>query len=270
MVGMPQSPVQDVTSALSSLKIESPSPPAAVRPPGKRLESVVNSMVLVLVIAVPALLGVRPGLAADLDVFWHLQTGEWILQHHAVPHADPFSWTLAGKPWQAYSWLFEVLAIKLFYRFGIVGLFGYTGVMLVAIMTALQHLVGRLQTSHSLLLMTAAFIGMGHLATPRPWLFTILFFVLELDILMHARKTGKTRELLWLPLIFALWSNLHIEFIHGLLVLALAAAEPIAARFFPKLRTELGAAPLVAVLAASMLSTLLNPFGWKTYSVVFD
>jgi hypothetical protein len=101
-------------------------------------------------------------------------------------------------------------------------------------------------------------------------MFTILFFVLELDILMHARKTGRTHELLWLPSIFALWSNLHIEFIDGLLVLALAAAEPIAAKFFPKLPTELRAGPLVTVLAASTLATLLNPFGWNVYSVVFD
>jgi hypothetical protein len=237
-----------------------------------RLDYIIRVVLLVLAIAIPAFLGVQAVGATDLDLFWHLRTGEWILQHHAIPHADPFSWTMSGKPWQAYSWLFEVLAIKLFYRFGIIGLLGYIGAMLAAIMTALQHLIRRLQPSFglSLLLMAAAFMGMGHLMTPRPWMFTILFFVFELDILMQARKTGKTRELLWLPLIFLLWGNLHIEFIDGLLVLGLAAAESILVPFLPKLRTKLRAFPVVAALAASALATLINPFGWKVYSVVFD
>jgi hypothetical protein len=246
------------------------SQPAAAGRSATRLDYVIQVIVLVLAIATPAALGVRAAGAADLDVFWHLRAGEWILQHHAIPHADPFSWTLAGKPWQAYSWLFEVLAIKLFYRFGSAGLLGYVALMLVAIMTALQHMIRRLQPGVGVLLMVVACLGMGHLSMPRPWMFTILFFIFELDILMHARKTGKTRELLWLPFIFALWSNLHIEFIDGLLVLALAAAEPIAARFFPQIKTGLRTGWLAAIFAASALATLLNPFGWKVYGVVFD
>lgn len=238
----------------------------------ERLNYLIHVVVLVIAIASPAMFGVHAAGAADLDIFWHLSAGEWILQHHAIPHSDLFSWTLAGRPWQAYSWLFEVLAIKLFYRFGSVGLLGYVALMLVAIGSALQHMIRRLQPSFGVgvVLMIAACLGMAHLAAPRPWMFTILFFILELDILMHARRTGKTRELLWLPLIFILWSNLHIEFIDGLLVLALAAAEPIAGRFIPQIKTGLRAGWIAVIFAATALSTLLNPFGWKVYSVVFD
>ena len=74
-----------------------------------------------------------------------------------------------------------------------------------------------------------AMFSMGHLFTPRPWLCTILFFVIELDILMHARRTGKLRALAWLPLIFALWANVHIQFVYGLLFLGLALVEAILA-----------------------------------------
>lgn len=237
-----------------------------------RIDYLIRFLMLIVAMALPALVSVHASGAADLDVFWHLRTGEWILQHHAIPHADPFSWTVAGKPWQAYSWLFELLAIQLFNHFGIVSMLWYTAVMLLVITVAIQHLIRRLQPRFSadILLMVGAAFGLGHLSSPRPWMFTILFFVLELDILMHARRTGKTRELVWLPIIFVLWSNLHIEFVDGLLVLALAAAEPVAARFLPKLRTNLSFRPLAAVLACSTFATLLNPFGWKVYSVVFD
>ena len=64
---------------------------------------------------------------------------------------------------------------------------------------------------------------MGRLYTPRPWLFTILLFILELDILMRARRTGRLRGLLWLPAIFALWANVHIQFIDGRMVDSLKA-----------------------------------------------
>ena len=236
------------------------------------LNYLIHALLLILVIATPAMVGVPKLSAADLDIFWHLRTGEWILQHHAIPHADPFSSTVAGKPWQAYSWLFEVLAIKLFNRFGLVSTLWYTAAMLLAMMAALQHLVRRLQPSFGigLLLSVVGCLAMAHLSAPRPWMFTILFFILEVDILMHARRTGRTRELLWLPLLFALWSNIHIEFIDGLLVLALALAESMAAHFFPQLKTGLRTGWMAGIFILSALSTLLNPFGWKVYNVVFD
>jgi hypothetical protein len=30
-------------------------------------------------------------LAVDTDTWWHLRTGQWIVEHCAVPHTDPFS-----------------------------------------------------------------------------------------------------------------------------------------------------------------------------------
>ena len=43
------------------------------------------------------------------DLWWHIKTGEWIWQHHAVPTTDPFSSTFAGHPWIAKEWLSQVL-----------------------------------------------------------------------------------------------------------------------------------------------------------------
>ena len=45
----------------------------------------------------------------SVDTWWHLATGRYILQAHAVPHADPFSSTVAGKPWIAHEWLSAVV-----------------------------------------------------------------------------------------------------------------------------------------------------------------
>ncbi len=208
---------------------------------------------------------------SDADIWWHLRTGEWILQHHAVPHVDSFS-ALAGKSWLAYSWLFECIVTRLFQWLGLVGIVAYSTGMVLAITLAMYHLVRRLQGDFTLaiVLTFVAMYSMGPLFTPRPWLFTILFFVLELDILMHSRKTGELRELAWLPVIFALWANTHIQFIDGLLVLGLAVAEAVLGRWSATARTNSRPGWLGAALFASALATLVNPYGWRIYRVAYD
>ena len=235
-------------------------------------DQIAQIIVLAVLFASPALMCVHGAVVADPDVWWHLRTGEWMMQNHALLRADIFSATNAGKPYAAYSWLFELLITKWFQHGGLAGLVGYSASMVLAIAVASRHLIKRLQTDFSLVALFSfvACFTLSRLFTPRPWLFTILFFVLELDILMHARKTGKTRELLWLPLIFALWANIHIQFIDGLLVLGLALAEAIASHWKIGVPTRLRAWPLWAALGGSILGTLVNPFGWHIYRVAYD
>ena len=61
------------------------------------------------VLLIPAALGSSATIFNDGDVSWHIATGEWILDHRAIPHTDPFSFTWAGKPWVPIEWLAEVL-----------------------------------------------------------------------------------------------------------------------------------------------------------------
>src|SRR6476619_315879 len=61
------------------------------------------------VILLPAVLGSSGTIFNDGDVSWHIATGEWILDHRAIPHTDPFSFTWAGKPWVPIEWLAELL-----------------------------------------------------------------------------------------------------------------------------------------------------------------
>jgi hypothetical protein len=210
--------------------------------------------------------------ASDEDVWWHLRSAEWILQHHAFPHTDTFSSSSAGKPWAAYSWLFELLIGQLFQRMGLVGLVCYTAGMVVCITALLHRLIRRLQADFTIaaLLTTIAVYSLSGLYRPRPWLFTVLFLVLELDALMLARKTGKNRELLWMPVLFALWANLHIQFIDGLLVMSIAVAEAVLARRWSGMRTRLRLGWLSGVFAACVLSTLANPYGWRIYQFAYQ
>ncbi len=252
---------------------EAPAESSAAKTKNGRAEQVAQTLVLAVLFAGPALMCVHAACVTDPDIWWHLRTGEWILNHHSVPRVDPYSSALAGKPWLAYSWLFELVTVKLVQWLGLAGIVAYTSGMVLAITVALFHMVRRLQIDFTLavLLTFAACYSIGHLYTPRPWLFTVLFFVLEMDILMQARRTGRARELLWLPAIFALWANVHIQFIDGLLVLGLAWVETLAARWgVPSVCTRMRPKGMGLALAGSLLATLANPFGWRIYQAAYE
>src|SRR5262245_24371342 len=54
---------------------------------------------------------------SDNSFFWHLKTGEYILDH-GIPHHDVFSYTAPGTKWIAQSWLAEVTYAVLFRSIG--------------------------------------------------------------------------------------------------------------------------------------------------------
>ena len=91
----------------------------------------------VAVLLIPAALGSSQTIFNDGDVSWHIATGQWILDHRAIPHADPFSFTWAGRPWVPIEWLAEVFYASA-YR-----LAGYGGVaaLVTAALMALHWIV---------------------------------------------------------------------------------------------------------------------------------
>jgi hypothetical protein len=267
----PALPAEEELAVAPRTHVESSPCTDCRKTPGKA-EQIANIIVLAFLFGGPALMCIHAADAGDYDLGWHLRTGEWILQHHAVPQTDPFSGTLAGKPWQAYSWLYEILLAKLFQHLGLVGIVTYTAAMVTAVTAALFSMVKRLQGDFSLAVLFTFIAGFSlvHMYTPRPWMFTILFFGLELNVLIQARRTGRVRELAWLPLIFCLWANIHIEYIDGLLVLGLAFAESILARWWSAAETRIKPGWMAAALLGSVLATLVNPYGWRVYGVVFN
>src|SRR5260370_18762699 len=48
-------------------------------------------------------------LLGDGDTGWHIRTGDYILEHHTVPHKDIFTFTRPNEPWFAWEWLSDAL-----------------------------------------------------------------------------------------------------------------------------------------------------------------
>lgn len=229
--------------------------------------------------SVPAWLSLKPSNVEDLDVWWHIRTGQWIVQHRWVPYADWFSSYGIGKPWAAYSWLFEIFIYGLFSRLGLIGLLVFLFALVLSITATLHSLVRKFEprVANSVALTALALFAMARLWTPRPWLFTILFFTIELNILVGVRRSRNYRALLLLPPLFALWVNLHIQFVYGLFVLGLAAFEDPINRLLRRripvddeMDRSLPAGRMVAITFACLIATLVNPYHFRIYSVVLD
>lgn len=270
MLSIPETDEERRIKAGAGNRRADPEAAAPIKP--MRGEQAAQIVAVAVLLAAPALMSFSGKSLSDPDIWWHLRTGEWILQHHALPHTDTFSWTNAGKPWVAYSWLYELLVIKLFQWFGLAGILGYGAAMLLCIMAAMRRLISSVQPDFPLLALftLVGCLSFARMFTPRPWLFSILFFVLELDILLRVRATGRARKLAWLPVLFALWSNIHIQFIDGLIVLGIAAAERAATSFGWGERTLLRTRPLGLAIFGCFLGTLANPSGLGIYRVAYD
>jgi hypothetical protein len=243
-------------------------------------QSIRRTLILIALYAIPAFVVLRP--ITDNDIWMNLRAGGWIVAHGAVPMTDPFSSPGEGKRWVAYSWLFEVLVYGLHRWLGLAGIVLFRAAMAYAILAALHHLVARrvpdfvVATS----LTGAAFFALVPLLNERTWLFSMLFCTLTLGVILDVRQGAGAgaRAGCWLPLIFALWANLHIQFVYGLCLVALACAAPLLDDVWGRVR---GAGPadgtgpyewrrLVVLFGSCVLATLLNPYGAGLYAVVCE
>jgi len=220
----------------------------------------------------PAVFYIHNFQMTDPDFGWHLQAGEWILSHHAVPFTDPFSSYGAGKPWYDYSWLFDVFFAALYRAFGLIGFAFLEVAVRIAIPVCIYRLARALDLSFwpSAAATALAAYSMTSLYAPRPGMFTVVFFILELQLLFSALLKNQFSKLYWLPPIFLLWASIHIQFIHGLIILAIFLFEPLlnlVLRYRPPSATL--PTKSVWIFLASVLATLCTPYFWHIYSTVF-
>lgn len=190
----------------------------------------------------------------DTDTWWHLSAGDWIVSHGSVPHADPFSWTFAGKPWVAHEWLSEVVMSRAY------ALGGWPGLMLLtaAAFAAGIGLLARAAAKHVgglalwiPVLLAASLFGPHLLA--RPHILVLPVMVLWVSGLARAGSPPPWR---CLPLM-ALWANMHGSFIAGLaLILPFAVEAVLQSEQKTKTASAWG-----GFIAAAVTAALLTPFG---------
>ncbi len=206
-----------------------------------------------LAIALPTLAAVIAGMSS-VDLTYQLRAGAQIVSTGTIPSVDTWTYTAAGQPWFDQQWGAQVV-LDAAYRVA-----GWTGLVLlraglVAIIFGCLFEIARragLGLRRAAWLTLAAFIVSAPALGLRPQLLGMALFAATL-LLVADRRTAPGR--LWLvPVLVALWANVHGSFFLGPLVLLLAWIEDVHDKDAGARRTGLVA--IVSVVAAC-----LTPFG---------
>ena len=200
----------------------------------------------------------------DPDVWWHLRTGQLIIQNHRVFHTDPYSFTKFGQPWIDHEWLSQILIFGL-YRLGGWGalMAGFAAVIAATYWLAFLRCPGRPYVA-------GAITVWGALASipswgVRPQMLTLL--LASLFLLMLERSYQRPNLLWWLPPLMLLWVNLHAGYAVGIGFLVLfIAGHALDIAFGVE---ETSASPRLRSLALASVAcvavVLLNPYGAQLY-----
>lgn len=218
------------------------------------------------------------GLLVDGDVGWHIRTGEYILDNHAVPRHDLFSWSKPGAPWYAWEWLTDVIDGWLHRLAGLKGVVLLAGVVIAAFATSLLRRI-MWRGSHFFIALVISLLSVGSASIhflARPHVFTLLLLSLTVWMIEGDREKA-TRRIWWLVPITIVWTNLHGGFLALIAVLGLTAAGTAVEIWLTKTSAPPDrpldkwnpALRYAALTAACLAGSLVNPYGWQLHQHVF-
>jgi hypothetical protein len=197
----------------------------------------------------------------DPDTQWQITVGQWILDHHAVPHTDVYSFAMRGQPWISTQWLAQVLYAKVF------AWFGWTGPVLLAAMASAaaftllaRYLVRILSDSAALVFVAVAFALTAPHLLARPHVLALPIMVAWIGELVAAADRRRAPSFLLLPLM-ALWANVHGGFVFGLMMIAPIALDCLMnAEASERMRL---AARWACFAALALAASCCTPYGWE-------
>jgi hypothetical protein len=218
----------------------------------------------------------------DPDFFWHLKTGEWIVQHGGIPERDPFNYTneiaqvAAARFTLAASWLSEVLYFLIYDRAGIPGILALKLLLVLLLVTALTRLRRGDPTVHAALILAMLPLILWAYPFDRPQVFSFILFA-ALLVLLERERTAPTQPSGWkshlpLPLLMLLWSNMHgghaIGQVTILLFIALEGAKFLHPSLGPAGRDRYRR--LLIVGGAGLFASLANPNSYHALGVALS
>jgi len=212
-------------------------------------------------------LGIRN--ATDPDLWWHLRTGQLILQNHHLLLSDPFSFTRLGQPWIDHEWLSQILIYGLYKLTGWAGLIATFSILItVAYLLVFIRCPGKPYID-GLMTVWAAIASVPSWGV-RPQIFTLVLASLLLLIL--ERSYDRARLLWWIPLLTLLWVNLHAGYAVGIAFLLLfLVGDTLDLALIQRLPASTARLKSLATVTLLSLAVIpLNPYGTALYRYPFE
>lgn len=200
----------------------------------------------------------------DPDFWWHLKTGEFMVQNRGLLQFDPFTFTGDGVVSSREAlilkgyWLWQLAVYSLYALIGFNGIFLLSLVTVFAMAGVVAQQMHRRQVGLPIiaLLMTFGFFLLNTTyAFERPQVVSFLFAGILLGLLDRVRSGGK---LGWsLPLLMMVWANFHSGFVVGDIIMVCFAVGA-----FIEFRQDAARLRhLFTWIALGLGASLLNPNG---------
>lgn len=220
-------------------------------------------------------------ISGDDDVFWHLATGKYVVETGHVPSTDVFGYVTQGQEWMPFEWGWDVVTYNIYKAFGYTGIsvFRTTIFLLIFFIYYLILRKFRVSTTLSVFMFLIIAFGIIDRLTPRPHIISLLFFVLLLYLIISFRYFNrKNIYLYFIPVIFLLWSNMHMGILAGMFLFGIYVISEVITYFKPASFSskEVSALDkkqitlLVIIFIVSLLVMLINPNGFATYIYAYS
>ncbi|HXZ67564.1 MAG TPA: hypothetical protein VEH07_03155 [Alphaproteobacteria bacterium] len=204
----------------------------------------------------------------DPDIYWHITVGNWIAAHRAFPHADPFSLTMAGKPWIAKEWASQLIFAAAYQVGGWNGIVAAAAAAIALTFALLERFLARelSPVPAFVLAMAALLLAAPHLVA-RPHVLAMPFMILWSGGLIAAADRVRAPSAALLPLMIA-WANLHAGFTFGL-ALAIPLAVECVWRAKPRDRRHV-AMLWLRFIALAFVAACMTPYGPQSMLTTFS
>ena len=251
-------------------------PKAHAASESNRLELYLSARALLVFVFMLFIFTIAARQIVDPDFWWHLKTGQYLVETRGIPHTDIFSTAFFGKEWITHEWLSEIFIYAVYRVLGYGGLI-VTFALLVTAGFAIAYQRSAKKVGHPYI--SGAALVLGALAAAptwgvRPQVFSFLFASIFLTVLYDFQSNVKRRSIWWLVPLMALWVNLHAGFAVGIALILLVIIGMMLEGLLTE-RVSLGVLwhrlrSLCLVLIGCVAAVLLNPSGARMYSYPFE
>ncbi|AIF81859.1 hypothetical protein I862_06525 [endosymbiont of Acanthamoeba sp. UWC8] len=206
-----------------------------------------------------------PLLFTDPDVAWHIKAGDLIMRNASIPRYDNWSFTSSSQKWYNISWAWDSCISMVHARLGLNKLYTLNclihALLLVLIYHSLKLWVKEAKETR-LVVASLSGIIIWDFVFLRPQIIAC-YLLLALNTLLKLYKDRlKQKFLAYIPLLLALWANIHGSFILGLGIIFVHLLDALYLKQYSRGKY------LAITLIASIIAVALNPYGINIYYAV--
>jgi hypothetical protein len=220
------------------------------------------------------------------DEWWHLRTGQYIVEHRALPQHDIFAYTSLEMPWVNHEWLSQVIFYLVYDAVGIKGFILFKSLIIVAAFAILFFAVRKRANNPYIALFVTiiAALASRHTLYPRPPIFSYLLMSIYLSLLYSITEdqVGKfpTWKIALFPILMIFWVNLHGGAILGIILVGCFLVGNLFSYFksglsgfnglYKKPEQNQITKILFIILIFVLLASLVNPYGYKVFKLTVE